>query len=323
MGNQLIPNTPQNWHYVGRSRDFKKGKVKTYVLSGKKFAFFRDENAKLRCTSSRCPHMGADLGKGTVKKGCLRCPYHNWAFDGKGRCVDIPSENEIPTFAKIKTYPVIEVLGHVFLWNGDKEKFNFPFFDKEIASGFMASSPAYVHQTVPWYTVPANAFDANHFLHVHDRKPLKEPKIIKRDEISTQIEYDYEIVGKTLPDRIISFIFGKRATLNFTTYMGSLVFAKTKIGKLTNHMIISVTPNSKDEGSKTSIICLKKMKGKNIFSRLWVSLTLKLQVELSRKFFQKEAEEIDGVNLRQKNFVQSDAILKGYLEWLYSVHAEA
>jgi 3-ketosteroid 9alpha-monooxygenase subunit A len=40
----------------------------------------------------RCPHMGADLGFGRVKADTIVCPFHQWAFDSTGRCVDIPYE---------------------------------------------------------------------------------------------------------------------------------------------------------------------------------------------------------------------------------------
>lgn len=30
----------------------------------------------------RCCHRSAQLSKGEVLSGCVRCPYHGWSFDG-------------------------------------------------------------------------------------------------------------------------------------------------------------------------------------------------------------------------------------------------
>jgi len=35
--------------------------------------------------------MGADLALGRVANGLLRCPLHDWAYDGDGRCAEIPA----------------------------------------------------------------------------------------------------------------------------------------------------------------------------------------------------------------------------------------
>jgi len=65
----------------------------------------------------RCPHRGVPLSAGTVDAdGRLRCRYHAWAFDGAGRCVDIPQQpgQRIPDL--IAAAPVRVAEGAGLVW---------------------------------------------------------------------------------------------------------------------------------------------------------------------------------------------------------------
>ena len=46
----------------------------------------------------------------------LVCPFHEWGFDGGGRCVDIPYSERVNLKARIRTYPVVERNGIVWAW---------------------------------------------------------------------------------------------------------------------------------------------------------------------------------------------------------------
>ena len=57
-----------------------------------------------RVALDRCPHRRAPLSAGTVEDGVLRCPYHGWAFDGSGTCVEIPAlgpDARVPARARL------------------------------------------------------------------------------------------------------------------------------------------------------------------------------------------------------------------------------
>ena len=74
------------------------------VLDGIPVVTWEDETGCRRAALDRCPHRRAPLSAGTVEDGVLRCPYHGWAFDGSGGCVDIPAvgtEGRIPSRARL------------------------------------------------------------------------------------------------------------------------------------------------------------------------------------------------------------------------------
>ena len=47
-----------------------------------------------------CPHSGADLGPGRVRRGRVTCPDHGWTFDLATGCM--PGMDEI----RVSTFPV-------------------------------------------------------------------------------------------------------------------------------------------------------------------------------------------------------------------------
>ena len=69
-------------------------------------------------STRRCAHLGADLGAGCVVDDEIQCAFHNWRYDGDGRCVHIPASPDVPDFARVRSYPAVERHGFVFFFNG-------------------------------------------------------------------------------------------------------------------------------------------------------------------------------------------------------------
>jgi phenylpropionate dioxygenase-like ring-hydroxylating dioxygenase large terminal subunit len=70
----------------------------------------------VRATEAHCPHVGAHLGHGGRVVGeCIRCPFHGWRFDGSGACVEVPGATRIPPRASLRTWPIREMNGVVFV----------------------------------------------------------------------------------------------------------------------------------------------------------------------------------------------------------------
>jgi phenylpropionate dioxygenase-like ring-hydroxylating dioxygenase large terminal subunit len=78
------------WTPVMLSRSLKKGVPVAQTIAGERLVFFRDEQGAPRALFDVCPHRGVALSLGTVKAGCLVCPFHGWEFDGQGKVVHVP-----------------------------------------------------------------------------------------------------------------------------------------------------------------------------------------------------------------------------------------
>jgi nitrite reductase/ring-hydroxylating ferredoxin subunit len=83
-----------------------------------------------------CPHRGADLAYGRLEDDGLRCAFHGWKFDGRGRCVETPAEPEgsrLCEHIRTRAYPVLEKSGVLFAYLGEGEAPALPQFDCFVA----------------------------------------------------------------------------------------------------------------------------------------------------------------------------------------------
>jgi len=95
--------------------------TKEVRLLGEDLVLFRSAAGKLGCIEPSCPHRKANMSYGIPEPEGLRCPYHGWLFDETGRCVDQPSEPSGSKFkdkVRMKSYPVAELGGLIFVYMG-------------------------------------------------------------------------------------------------------------------------------------------------------------------------------------------------------------
>lgn len=114
----IPPVYPNGWYEVIPSKELRVGEAKAVSMLGLHLAVFRGENGKACVMDAYCPHLGANLGVGgQVRGNCIQCPFHGWTYDGEtGKCVRIPYTSKIPSSAKTKVWPTIELYGIVFVW---------------------------------------------------------------------------------------------------------------------------------------------------------------------------------------------------------------
>ncbi len=83
---------------------------------------FRREDGTPVALYDVCPHRFVPLSKGTLVGDNIECGYHGLQFDCAGACVVNPHQAGIvPRAAKVKTYPLSEQHGLVWIWMGDAE----------------------------------------------------------------------------------------------------------------------------------------------------------------------------------------------------------
>ncbi len=99
-------------------------------LLGENLVAFRDSSGAIGLVQENCPHRGASLFYGRNEDcAAIRCPYHGWAFNTAGDCVDMPSEpRPFTERIHIKAYPTHESGGIVWTYMGPKESMT-PFRD--------------------------------------------------------------------------------------------------------------------------------------------------------------------------------------------------
>lgn len=114
---RLAERYARGWHCLGRADSFG-DEPQALNYFGSKWVVYRGvDDEKLHVVGGYCPHMGADLSRGTVCGNSLRCPFHEWSWGGDGVCDDIPYADRIPAKAVIPSLQVIEQNGLAFVWH--------------------------------------------------------------------------------------------------------------------------------------------------------------------------------------------------------------
>ena len=89
------------------------------ILLNEPVVFFRTQAGAIAALEDRCSHRGYPLHKGRLIGDTLECGYHGITFDCLGQCIKVPGQAQIPSGAHIRTYPIIERWGMVWIWMGE------------------------------------------------------------------------------------------------------------------------------------------------------------------------------------------------------------
>ncbi|MDJ0707975.1 MAG: aromatic ring-hydroxylating dioxygenase subunit alpha [Leptolyngbyaceae cyanobacterium MO_188.B28] len=112
----------KNFWYVADLSSAIINKPKRINLLGRDFVLYRNTKGQVAALSNWCVHRGGSLSHGWVEDDCLRCPYHGWKYRADGVCIEIPANRAgapIAKRARVKTYPVQEKYGWIWLFLGD------------------------------------------------------------------------------------------------------------------------------------------------------------------------------------------------------------
>ena len=107
-----------SWYVAAWDWEVKERPVGRTVL-GEPIVIFRDGEGRPFALQDSCPHRRLPLSMGSVVGDRLRCGYHGMAFDGKGRCADIPGQTKIPPAAAVRSFPLVERWNLLWVWMGD------------------------------------------------------------------------------------------------------------------------------------------------------------------------------------------------------------
>ncbi|MBB3881642.1 phenylpropionate dioxygenase-like ring-hydroxylating dioxygenase large terminal subunit [Acetobacter oeni] len=113
---------PNFWYPVAWSRELKPGKTIGVRYAEHPIALIRPEKGEVFALEDRCAHRQVPLSKGRVCGQSVQCCYHGWAYGRSGRCIDVPylGKGKLPN--GVRTYPVLEQDGLIFVFPGDPEK---------------------------------------------------------------------------------------------------------------------------------------------------------------------------------------------------------
>lgn len=149
---------------VGAVELFRRKILNTSVL------IYRKQDGQAVAMRDRCPHRFAPLSMGKRVGDEIVCHYHALRFDCEGKCTHNPHGNgHIPKAAQVRTYPLIERYGFLWIWMGDQpaDESLLPDYaplDDGPPSGI---GHAYMHMPANYQLIIDNVMDLSHIDHVH------------------------------------------------------------------------------------------------------------------------------------------------------------
>jgi 3-ketosteroid 9alpha-monooxygenase subunit A len=121
---------PRGWFMIAAADEVRDTPLPLRFF-GNDFALYRGESGRVVLLDAYCPHMGTHIARNTtsyvviegqIEGDSIRCPYHAWRFGPDGKCDDIPyHDGPIPAAACIKSWPVVESMGCIFVWHDPEE----------------------------------------------------------------------------------------------------------------------------------------------------------------------------------------------------------
>ena len=107
----------RGWHCIGLAKSFRDGKPHQVKVFGTDLVVFADTSGTLHVLDSYCRHMGGNLARGEIKGDTIACPFHDWRWNGEGRCEAVPYARRTPKVARTKKWTTMERNGVLFVWN--------------------------------------------------------------------------------------------------------------------------------------------------------------------------------------------------------------
>ena len=159
------------WYVAAWSNEITAFGLLPRTIAKTPLVFWRDREGKVVALEDRCCHRAAPLSKGRLENDRLRCMYHGLLFEPSGRCIEIPSQESIPSAAKVRAYPLVERFKWVWVWMGDPEKADVALIPDThyLDDAGWRGTPGYMHYAANYLLITDNLLDFSHLSYVHER----------------------------------------------------------------------------------------------------------------------------------------------------------
>jgi vanillate O-demethylase monooxygenase subunit len=107
------------WYVAAEPAEIADGRLLARTILDKPVVIGRTASGKLLALHDRCPHRFMPLSLGRIDGESLRCLYHGARFDCSGACVEVPGQDAAPPQARVRSYPLAERHGYIWIWMGD------------------------------------------------------------------------------------------------------------------------------------------------------------------------------------------------------------
>lgn len=254
------------WYPVMPLASLSADQPQPFQLLGQRIVLWLEAEGKPAAINDRCCHRSAQLSKGKVINGYVRCPYHGWSYNAEGTCVNVPQLNEqsIPRTYQVSSYPCQERYGYVWVCLGEPLA--------EIPEISEASDPSFrlIHEFYETWNagglrILENSFDSahGHFVHAQswgDQSNPVPPPIdeVVETETGFLMKHWVEVLNPDLQKKNLGIETEKTIRTNERSWF--MPFARTLKIHYSNgliHLIFSAATPINDKTSQLVQFCLR------------------------------------------------------------------
>lgn len=295
-----LPERLQAWYRVCGSRELARGQVLRWDLPGRSFAVWRGrESGRVHAVAAHCAHMGTHLAFGDVQGDALRCPLHHWEWGGDGSC-GIPGVRQ-------RAFPVAEVQGSVFLFNGPVPRYPPPRIGDEEGPGLVTLAGRAVRLRCHWIAVACNGFDMQHMQTVHGRALRSEPGLQRLDPWRLRMRLESRVTGQGLEDRAVQWLSRDHVRLTVTCSGGTVVAVESDLGRVRSALLLCFRPVS--EGVEVTPVF-------GVPRGPLAGLRVRAARALFSGFIRKDVAFMDDMQFHPSTAGPSDPVLYAFLQYL-------
>jgi phenylpropionate dioxygenase-like ring-hydroxylating dioxygenase large terminal subunit len=193
------------WYVIAWEHEIPSDGLFSRTVLNEPILVYRTEDGGFAAMMDRCCHRLAPLSKGHKEGDCVRCGYHGLKFDARGQCVEVPGMEKLPTYLKVKTYPVVLKNKWVFVWMGDPSKADPASLPDNYSNDHpeWVYKPGYMHYDVPYLLICDNLLDFSHLSYVHANTLGGSPEIARaRQKIDPVFTGEKRQIGVKVTRRV-------------------------------------------------------------------------------------------------------------------------
>jgi vanillate O-demethylase monooxygenase subunit len=172
------------------------------TILGEMLVIYRLADGTPVALEDRCPHRNLPLSEGNRLGDRLQCAYHGLEFEPDGTCCHVPGQDQVPPWAKVRAYPVVERSSWVFVWMGDAaaaDPAKVPDYHWRIDDPEWHFATGQKLVNAGYRLVLDNLLDLSHLSYVH-ASTTGNDAVAESAEIFTEVEDDFVRVTRWMED---------------------------------------------------------------------------------------------------------------------------
>jgi vanillate O-demethylase monooxygenase subunit len=178
------------WYAAAWSEEIGAELIERWIC-GDALVMFRDRDGRAIALDGTCPHRSYPLALGRLKDDVVECGYHGLAFGTDGRCVRAPGGEPVQPAMCVRSYPLVERGGLIWIWPGDPER-----ADPNAIVDWWLTDPAWtsVHDT--------KIVNARQSLLIDNLMDLTHEASLHAGTLGNAAVIETPLITETLPDHV-------------------------------------------------------------------------------------------------------------------------